>query len=392
MPSLPCRSLLVFTFAAAPVCSQQQPLELAGFLLPELAASAPWGGGIDEPLAALRYGEAVNETTLLFVHTTIDATIAGPDVARGVINLYPFMAPPTSGWTGAQAASIASASFGCQLHLDPAALGAALVVPPARIARHVAQMLGESGAPRYGTASTNGLVNLTQITDWPASLALFDERRVWATATWPTTPAGHAAVFDVVQAGRQALSVAANESVLGSGLSIDAVSLTDLADVCDRELGFQIHVQAVHVDRTSIPPTIRFSQRAVLRRRSLFQNSGDDWFLAYGPRAWVPSVLDHDINIYLAGLGAEMHVLFPQSVANLRAWIPTTTGLVPSDQLPNVDGIHPEIARHAVPENAVPGTVFYEVGGALIAPVGAVNGGALIAPYQPNAYAIPIVL
>jgi hypothetical protein len=361
----------------------QQPLQVAGYKDPNGPPQTGWGQAITEPLARLQYGETANETTLVFVHTTVDASIAGSNVARGLVTTYQFLAPPIASWTGA-AAPIAALNV---VVTNPTA---ALAIPPTRVARHLAQFLAEPApTPVYGTSSTNGLVAFSPL-PWPTTLPRHDERKAWANALWERDETQTLWFFDVVRAGREALFQAAHAYVLGSSIVLDDAALDALAGLCEQRLGFEIYVQAAHVDRSASPARVRFSQRAVMRRLSLFESNPDPWYSIMGPHRWFPSLVhppESPASVYVAGLGEQMHVLFPHAVENLRAWVTTASGLQEVWQIPNpiVNGnrLHPEIGVFAFPANALPGFVYFDHNMQLVVPVGAQNSAALVVPFDP---------
>ena len=336
----------------------------------ETATTPPgeWGSELDEAeFASLLYDELPGETTLLFVHTTISP---GGKAAAGVISVYPFLRPPDASWTGSSP-ELLSPRFWVPNQATQ------LGIPPDRVRRHILQFLDQPD-PSYGT-SNQGSSAITRYygppSTWPG-LANADERKAWAATSW--TQAGQEPIFhifNVTELGRAAVIQAAHYHALPFFEQLNPDALTALNDLMQEQLGFQIFVQAAHVNTAPNPPTIRFSQIAVMRQASLFQVIEPPWFAAMGPQWWVPNVLDPLRWIYFAFKQDEMRIRFPHAVCGLRAWIPTTTGLVSTDQLMD-QPTPPDVARFQFPWNAVSGIVYFDDGTAIVPPMFPVDLGA----------------
>lgn len=382
--------LLLATTVCTPFSIAQGGLRIAGLDDP-LGETPGWGQSSTQQYAALQHDENPGETTLLFVHTTIDASVAGPRVARGVFAVYPFLSPPAN-WTAADpalASLAASTTF-----VNPTE---PLVIPPARIAMHLSQYLGTPlPATGYGTSNTGTAVLQRAVGPyaWPTGLPAWDERQAWSQLTWLTAnPLVSPFAFDVVQLGRASVFQAAYRYVAGSSLPpLDDAAVQELAGILDQELGFEMHVQAVHVERpTAGVPRVRFSQRAVIRRRSLLEIVLDPWRMQMGAQRWVPSLLDHGIYVYLAGRAEYFHVLFPQGVSNLRAYVKVASGAwVTVQQIPNPvwgEGVlRPDIAVFPCPADATWCTAYFEDTtnpGVPVVPVRPFENGAMFWPFDP---------
>lgn len=385
--------LAIATAALASATSTAAAQQIPGLQIrayDDLAAPGPWTNevGPGTSWVALRYDERSDETTLVFVNTSIDTTVAGPVIARGLIAVYPFLASPGPGWRG-NSSELNALTEPRNIEWENA--GASLVVHPRRVARHLVRFLESNGpVTEFGTHNpdpeTRDVVFGQQT--WP-ELEPHDERAAWTAPVWwqnqplPPTPIFHAGVL-----GYHSVFQAAYEYAVESSLNLDPESLFKLAEFLEQEIGFEVFVQSVHVKRPPTGPVrVRFGQTAVIRRRSLLQQNQDPWHAAMGATRWVPSVIDADQMVYLGGRGEFMYILFDGPVSGLRAWVPVPGTLMPVQQIPNpvVNGavLRPEIAVFSCPSNTPGGLVYFDDGHNLIPPAHALSGAALLWPFDP---------
>lgn len=366
----------------------QDPLRIAGLDTTPVV----WVQNIEDADASVRYDELAGEHTVLFVHTTIDETVAGPLVTAGIIKVLPFLASPTkSNWqlTAPELAAMSGFNF----------TGQQPMVPPRRIANHIAAFVATTYGPGYGTfnpassgyetqATTHGMVAIPSTNE--------DERRSWANSTWTWHTAINEYSFDTVQLGRQSIYQAAYEyaTLIPTLPPIEDAAIEALNALMDSKLGFEIYIQAAHITPPSStgPIEVRISRHARIRRRSLHETTLG-WS---GPDRYVPHPTALNVNIWLAPLEDEMHIIFPVEIGTLnnptsvRAYVPTTTGLCIVDQTPNPvflgQLIRPDVGIFQCPANTIAGTVYFELltePGLVFSPIGDFNRGAFIIPFTP---------
>lgn len=366
----------------------QDPLRIAGFDTTPIV----WVQNIEDADASVRYDELAGEHTLLLVHTTIDETVAGPLVTAGILKALPFLASPTkSNWqlTAPELAAMTDYNF----------TGQQPMIPPRRIANHITTFVATSYGPGYGTfnPASSGYVTRTTTNGMVAiPTANEDERRAWANSTWTWQTAISDYSFDSVQLGRESVYQSAYEyaTLIPTLPTLDDGAIEALNALMDSKLGFEIYIQAVHIK----PPTstgpidVRISRHARIRRRSL-QETTLGWV---GPDRYVPHPADASVNIWLAPLEDEMHIIFPVEIGTLnnptsvRAYVPTTTGLCVVEQTPNPvylgELLRPDVGIFQCPANTIAGTVYFELlaePGFTFPPIGDFNRGAFIVPFTP---------
>jgi len=372
-----------------PVVLAQEPLRITGLDTPAIS----WVQNIEDAQASVRYDELAGESTLLFVHTTIDETVAGPLVTAGIISALPFLASPTQqNWqlTAPELAAMSQCNF----------TGEQPMVPPRRLANHIATFIAATHAAGYGTSNSLPTGYVTQTTSnsmvaMPS--AKEDERWAWANSLWTWQESINASSFDTAKLGRESVFQAAYEFVAQSQTSatIDDAAIAALNMLLDSKLGFEIYIQAAHITPSSGGNSIevRISRHARVRRRSLQEMLVAGWT---GPDRYAPHPLNANINIWLAPTGDAMHVIFPREVGTLadpttvRAYVPTTNGLVTVQQTANPihEGalVRPEVGIFQCPPDMVPGVAYFELitePGVPLKPVGTYNQGALIWPFTP---------
>jgi len=358
------------------------PLEIAGLESPD--DPVEFGTSARHSLALLRYGEAAGETTLLFVHTTLDVSVAGPLIARGVFDVYPFLDSDRN-WAANDPA------FANYIVENPSE---ELVLAPSRVVRHLERWRTHQPPEYFGTHSSTNTptVNYVPPASWPATTAA-DARRPW-TQNGLFVPANGAQAVKVGPLGRGAVFQAAHDYVLDyPQFPLSEASLMRLADIIDNELGYVIAIQAIHVrppEAGQTKPRIRMSQVARVFRRALNDDPGDSWVKRlFRPRD-IPSAIDKNVSVYLAPRGDDMHVVFPGPVSGLVAWVPTPSGWMEVPQKGPVfetgsdQPVRPEIARFAWPTAGLPSIVYFTKSGALQVPVNAMDRGALVWPFDPD--------
>lgn len=380
----PLISLLLTTS----VVIAQSPLRIAGFDTTPIA----WVQNIEDANAAVRYDELAGEHTILFVHTTVDETEAGPLVAAGVISALPFMVSPIhSNWqlTAPELAAMSGYTFS----------GEQPMIPPRRLANHIATFVGTSYGTGYGThnpsasafatqTTTNGMVAVPTLNE--------DERRAWANSVWTWQESINEYSFATAKLGRESVFQAAYEYVnlIPTLPPIDDAAITALGTLLDSKLGFEMYIQAAHIK----PPTstgpiqVRLSRHARIRRRSL-QQTTLGWA---APDRYVPHPGNVHTNIWLAPLGDELHIIFPVEVGTIanptliRAYIPTSNGLVAVDQTPNPlllgAVVRPEVGIFQCPADTIAGTAYFELltePGIPFEPIGHFERGAFVWPFTP---------
>jgi len=368
----------------------QDPLRIAEL---QQGGSVSWAQNLQEPrFATVQYDEEAGEYTLLFVHTTIDETVAGPIVTAGILNALPFLASPTNeNWQLTDPAFTALSEYEFS--------GEQPMVPPSRLAAHIDAFIAGGYSQGYGTANSSGTGYVTHETapgQVNGVIGSSDERRAWMNSSWEWFETAGMHGFDTVTVGRESIFQAAylmaeSEPNLPP-LNEDAIHA--LGDLMDSKLGFEIYIQAAHVlpANNSDPVRVRLNRHARVRRRSLHENTLG-WV---GPDRYVPHPYRANTNVWLAPHGDEMHIIFPYPVGStanpttLRAHVPTSNGVVTVDQIANPtwagELVRPEVAIFPVPANATAGLVHFEKiisPGVPLIPVNHINRGAYIWPYTP---------
>jgi hypothetical protein len=189
-----------------------------------------------------------------------------------------------------------------------------------------------------------------------------DERQAWNHVHWTALEGSQNQVLSVAHTGRAAVIVAAHAAM--PGVSLDG--LDALNQLLDENYGFEVHMQAAHFRGGPPGPSLFFTDSVVLKRRSLMAREGDEWWTLFGPMRWCPNVVFLGLFLHLAGLGEELHVQFPEdpsgeAIGDLRAYIPVASGqwqIMP--RIPNPLGLREDIARFAVPIDAVSGPVCFD--------------------------------
>jgi len=374
----------------------QSPLRIAGFDTTPLA----WVQNIEDGDAAVRYDELAGEHTILFVHTTVDETEAGPLVAAGVISALPFMVSPIhSNWqlTAPELAAMSGYTFS----------GEQPMIPPRRLANHIATFVGTSYGSGYGTnnPATTGFLTQTTTNGMVATPTLNeDERRAWANSVWTWQESINEYSFNTAMLGRESVFQAAYEyaNLIPTLPPLDDAALTALGTLLDSKLGFEMYIQAAHIKppaTATSPIQVRLSRHARIRRRSL-QQTTLGWT---SPERYVPHPSNVHTNIWLAPLGDEMHIIFPTEVGTLanptliRAWVPTSNGLVAVAQTPNPilfgEVVRPEVGIFQCPPDTIAGTAYFERLdnlGVPFEPLGHFERGAFIWPFTPPPEPPPI--
>jgi hypothetical protein len=383
-------ALLVLTTTSAVLT--QDPLRITGF---DTGYTGVWGQHIEDAEAAVRYDELTGEHTLLFVHTTIDETVAGPLVTAGIISALPFLASPTrENWqlTAPELAAMSGYDFS----------GEQPMVPPQRLANHISNFVTSGYSSGYGTNNAQGSGYVTQTT---ASGQVApppgggDERRAWANSTWTPQPSlGETAQsFSTIRLGRESIFQAAYAFAadLPNAPPINDDAIEALNALMDSKLGFEVYIQAVHIK----PPTnnggeieVRLGRHGRVRRRSLHEGTLG-WV---GPDRYAPHPFRADVNVWLAPTGDSMHIIFPVEIGSLanpttvRAYVPTSNGVVAVDQVANpiFEGqlLRPNVGIFPCPPGITTGIVLFErisEPGIPVAPIGHINRGAYIWPFTP---------
>ena len=391
-------ALTYLALATSPVLAQQLP-EIAGL---DWGTPSSWSQTTEDGLAALRWGEAPGEHTLLMVHTTIDAEVAGAVVAEGVQKALPFMVSPAgAGWTVSHPVFAAAAQ---QLGYEFS--GSDAVIPPERVVSFVGKFIASGYSSAYGTHN-QGSTEVTRhvghhFVALPVGAKASDERQPWArTSWWLQQDSGFDFDgFATSQLGRESVNQAVHEFAERYGLGpVDDAGIEKLNHLLDLKLGFEIYVQAISVVPSTgpgDPDRIKFKRYVRIRRYSLFGDENDYWALVKGGPRHVPDLLDAARNVYLAPLGDEMHIVFPGPVSSilrpapLRAYVPTVNGYAIVQQTPNpvLHGVlqRPDIAIFACPPDATFGVVLIEdeqSPGVPVLPLGANGLGARIWVYAP---------
>jgi hypothetical protein len=335
---LPCFLLTAVALA------QSADLQVAGLTGEELGQPT-WTSWTlaSHPHAAFQFAPLEGRHTLMFVHATIDADVSGPTTARGLIEVYPFLAPPHSTWTSSHA-EFNGLPSGTTLEGSTM-----LVIPPARMVDHLQAFiaLSPSDRPLFGPLNGTGPTQLfTQVGAF-AGTSQLDERFPWGGA-W--SDGGR--VTNVSEVGRRALLMAASQSTPGALPGMD-----ELDDLINSEYGFVIHVQCAHVGFPSAgaPPVIKFSQSVVMRRRSLREDDGDVRRALMGPLRTCAALHDDHLFFHLAGRSEYCDFYFDHAVSGLVAFFETTTGWVTAPQLANPPGVTGTIARFSYPWNGISG-------------------------------------
>ena len=73
----------VSAFLLATAAAAQNQLEVSGF--DNIESEPVWAQETDSDQVALRFTQLPGEHTILLVHTCVDASVAGPAIARGIV-------------------------------------------------------------------------------------------------------------------------------------------------------------------------------------------------------------------------------------------------------------------------------------------------------------------
>ena len=386
---------LSLVLLAAAIPAQTPNFEIGSF---DNGPTSPpvWGQTTDGDEVLLRYDELQGEYTLLMVHTTVDVSVAGQLVARGVINAMPSMLAVSDTWslTSPELVAVNGATWS----------GEKPVIPPRRVAAYVQEFRSQTTPPTtWGTYNLGP--NPTESRTWAPGAAVPTLQRVerYASAGVNHRLVAQGHLIDCSNLGFRSVTQSAYEyhhfmqlSNLGQ---LDPRMLTSLDDFLSNQHGYEIYVQAIHIKPTSSNSVlVRFSKHVKLRRRSLQQAVQNLWLTLKGPARSLPYMLDADTSLYFGPRGDEAHFVFLDEVATfeqpsqLIAYFPTADGLVAVNQTPNpVDNnqlLCPEIAIFEVPEEAQMGVVlFAHQNSPLIPfapPVGAVDGGGFLIAFDPH--------
>ncbi len=355
------RHLLALTsLSLCAALSAQSDLRIAGFDEPPLPLDleglddSEWITTTEEThgFAALRYVPTAGRRTLFFAHTTLDTSEQGQSTARAVIDLFPFLGPPTASWTTSHPAF-------ANLGVDRQVTGATqLAIPPHRIVGHLQKYVQASSPAAWGPFTGSGDPTPPTILVNPGTWIAADDED--ERLPWNGTLHTDGAVFEVGDVARRALYMAAHQAMPQSQLP----GLESIADMVNYEYGYLIHVQAVAV----IPPTgqdgwkLHVSPSVVMRRRSLNEDVQNPRWQVLGAlrRCQSPFVLGHWVNF--AGRGEWFDVEFGAPVVGSTAHFETTTGWVEvQQQAPFTEA--PNIARYAYPANGVHGVAFFSLPG-----------------------------
>lgn len=387
----PTTLFVLLASSAAVLAQSPDPQRVAGFDNP---ASIVWEQETNHDLGIVQYDERHGERTLMFAHVTIDENVAGTVVAAGLASALPFLVSPlTANWTlndGAFTALPSSYRFS----------GENPMVPPRRMANHLVAYNLASNQGDYGTTNnlTSGFVTHETAPGMVvAPTSPIDERSAWANLAWTSANMNNSFQgFDTAMLGSGAVMQSAQEylAAIGGGpISVPAINF--LNELMAEKLGFVIFVQAAHVSTTEGEVEVRVSRSSRIRRRSLLEASR--W--PFGPSRSVPMPTNSAVNIYLAPRGDFLHLEFPVDVGTLanpttlRAYVPTTNGLVLVDQVANPtygvgdeeELLKPHVGLFPCPSNAITGTLYIEQvsnPGARFAPLGHYGYAAKISAYN----------
>jgi hypothetical protein len=396
-------TIFALLLASSASLAAQDPLSIVGLDSYANGNTLTWQQDIEDAVAALKYDELPGEHTLLFVHVTIDETVAGATIAKGVTSALPFLASPTqNNWqlTAPELAALPNCSF----------TGEAPMVPPRRIANHIAAFLASNSYADYGTSNSSNAAITTQLA-YDGMLAPLvsnpaDERRAWHLNAWSSSDStvltGNC-VFDTTQLGYDAVRQAAYEytTFVPSLPPVNDEAIDALNFVMSSKLGFEIYVQAAHVKPAVTPSSgidIRLTRHARIRRLSLLTGELEGYQVGDAGSLSVPHPSLPGVEIWLAPRGQNMHIIFPdvvgtiQNPVTVRAYVPTTSGVVAVDQIANpvVNGVLQGryVAVFPCPVNTRAGIVQFERisnPGVAFPPTGHLDRGALIHPFNPPA-------
>lgn len=339
---------------------------------------------------ALRWVEQPGERTLLLVHTTVDADVAGQSQADGVKALLTFMpSPEDEGWThSASELQAAAATW------DFTYEGEDPVIPPARVAAHLDAFASSGYAAGFGTHNTttaNVLRHAAQgVVATPNNA--YDERMAWVDPGWFVESTTSLPGFDTAALGRAALLQQAYFHESQGGPTIDADALDDFDALMNEKFGYDIYIQPISVllpDDETGRPRIRFRRHTRVRRVSLYGNGLD-----FGS-VWLPNLSNATERIYLTPRGGNLYVEFPNAVSSasrptpLRAYFRVVGGgyvMVSQTANPIIGGqvALPEVAIFAVPSDVVWSVTLFDDEQnptVPIVPVGACGSGARVFPY-----------
>tara|TARA_R110002072_G_scaffold269079_10_gene428335 strand:+ start:6026 stop:7228 length:1203 start_codon:yes stop_codon:yes gene_type:complete len=376
--------LFTAVLATSAAVLAQGPLQIAGLD----TSAVVWEQDIDAGQAIVRYDELAGERTLLFSHVTIDETVAGTLVAAGIIDALPFLASPTTEQWQLSASELAGLAHHHFTGFSP-------MVPPRRIAQHLVAYGAASSQDNWGTTNTL-TTGFTAHMTFPSMVssvtANADERKPWANSIWAWHTPVFGYGFDTAQVGREAVLQSAYEYVAAFSLPpISPPAIAGLNALMDSKLGFEIYVQAAHLTSVGNEVEVRISRHSRIRRRSLHQL--DLW--PFGPSRFVPLPTNEAVNLYLAPRGDFLHIEFPVAVGTtanpttLRAYVPTTNGLVIVDQVSNPlwegELMKPHVGIFPCPANAVDGICYIDEAsnpGQRFAPLGHYGNAALISAYD----------
>ncbi|MCA8951781.1 MAG: hypothetical protein KDE27_19890 [Planctomycetes bacterium] len=352
------RILLSSVLLLATATGQSYGLEIAGFENP--VGTPEWGDEIDNEAehAALRYDAPAGAYTLFVAHTTIDDSPAGQAAAPGMFEAYPFLQGRSPSWTNTHAAFGPGGSD--YVWQGP---NTELHVPPERVAAHLAAFAAAPAAQRgeFGTWNATAGLRVHSAPLWPAGLPTPDERYSWSGSWldgWWQTPNIARAVFDPRSVGRRSLTAAAEiATAIGDGNGID-----DLFFYVEREYGFILNVQPIHVwpDNPG-KPKIAIGQAIHIRLRSL--NSEEPVWQILGacravPDIWVPGRFFHLVGRDEWLLVHVDYPVTPENHKDLVAMVPTASGWVSVPQAETPEGIAPMVARFHYPADGIGGLIW----------------------------------
>ena len=324
--------LFTAVLATSAAVLAQGPLQIAGLD----TSAVVWEQDIDAGQAIVRYDELAGERTLLFSHVTIDETVAGTLVAAGIVDALPFLASPTTEQWQLSASELAGLAHHHFTGFSP-------MVPPRRIAQHLVAYGAASSQDNWGTTNTL-TTGFTAHMTFPSMVssvtANADERKPWANSIWVRHGASRPRSRSAIRLRVCGCLFAAADQPPGDCRS-------ECAD------GLKAWLRNL---RASRPPDVSRQ-----RGRGAHQPP-----LAHPPSQPAPT----------------------RSRA-VRAYVPTTNGLVIVDQVSNPlwegELMKPHVGIFPCPANAVDGICYIDEAsnpGQRFAPLGHYGNAALISAYD----------
>jgi len=396
----------VSAFLLATAAAAQNQLEVSGF--DNIESEPVWAQETDSDQVALRFTQLPGEHTILLVHTCVDASVAGPAIARGIATALPFMALPKPSWSIQSpelAALSANYDFGDPLEQEE------LMIPPRRVALHLQQVVANNYDLSFGPAFAGGATgyllapgDIVAPMNYPA-----DERVPLGAATWSP----HNKVQNTIDAsamGYDSVIQTAHEyhATIPGLPPLDQPSLQTLGSILSEDIGFIMHVQAFHITPPGGGNTkvqIRYGRHVKLRRRDLAEINEELFTTVYGKDAWIPWPIANDTMVHFGEFGGvlmfefDAPVGFAGHLTTLTGLFPTAGGYKTLPQLPNpVDefGVpsRANVALFECDPQIQPGQAFFimtshptdilPVGGVLMLPLHGFGDGALVLPYEPS--------